>query len=274
MTIHFGNPNLPQTVAEAVPLYGIREFQSPTRSTIPMLSLLIHAPKRFAEFVRLVEMSESHDLHLEYTVRSPKGRGKASHTDVMLRTGTESLAVEAKWTEPLDKPIRTWREAGPDRSNRVAVLEGWLDYLREQTTTPLNAADFDAVPYQMLHRAASAASAGKSARLAYVLFQPSPSKQTARPDLVFDMLGALWDKLGRPEKFPFFVVEIEAKPLTAYRSLQGLPKSEDQTSEAVSAALQDVKQPLFDFRIAQCRKVGSGIVTLPPSSAPTGGIHT
>src|SRR4051812_8787238 len=105
MNLHFGTPAAIKAVADAVPLYGCKEFESATRSTVPMLSLLMHAPNVFDEIVRRLGFPGSYDLFLEYMVRPPKGRGKASHTDVMLRSGTQALAVEGKWTEPMYEAV-------------------------------------------------------------------------------------------------------------------------------------------------------------------------
>jgi hypothetical protein len=136
------------------------------------------------------------------------------------------------------------------------VLEGWLSLLQQRATKPLHAGDFDAVIYQMLHRAASAAATGEEPSMAYFLFKPSPDQRAASPNEIFGKLGDLWDRLGKPEKFPFYLVEIKTEAMNAYEPLRLLPKAEESTSEAVSAALQD-SQPLFSFEIADCRKVGS-----------------
>ena len=92
--------------------------------------------------------------------------------------------------------------------------------------------------------------------MAYFLFKPSPDNRASKPDEILNKLSVLWDKLGKPATSPFFVVEIETRPLDAYEPLRLLPKGKETTSEVVSAALQD-SQPLFAFKIANCRKVGS-----------------
>src|SRR5438046_1368623 len=105
MNLHFGTPAAIKSVAEAVPLYGGKEFESATRSTVPMLTLLMHATDLFDEIVRRLGFPGDYDLFLEYTVRPPKGRGKASHTDVMLKSGNHALAIEGKWTEPMYETV-------------------------------------------------------------------------------------------------------------------------------------------------------------------------
>ena len=255
MTVHFSHFGGYESVVEAIPLYGKREFASPTRSTIPLMSLLIHDPATFREIVRRLGMPECHELCLEHQVRSPRGKGKASHTDVMLRWEADALAIEAKWTEPMGKTVAEWRGKKEGDTNRAKVLEGWLDLLRHRLQTPLDAADFEFVLYQMLHRAASAAHVGKSPRLAYLRFHPSPDPSTPHPDQVFEQLGILWHKLGQPATFPFSLVEVALRPTPAYEALRPLPKGEPATAQAITAALRDTSTSLFDFEILQIRQV-------------------
>src|SRR5207248_1054781 len=101
---------------------GRKEFESATRSTVPMLDLLIHSRPVFDTIISEIGIPSQYDLHLEYTVGPFGGRGKASHTDVMLTSGTESLAIEAKWTEPMYEAIKDWPEKGATKTaNQQAV---------------------------------------------------------------------------------------------------------------------------------------------------------
>lgn len=256
MNIHFGNPNAVKTMADAVRLYGSKEFESATRSTVPMLSLLMHAINVFSEIVKRLGFPNEYDLFLEYTVGPFGGRGKPSHTDVMLRADKDALAIEGKWTEPMYQTIKDWPKKGKEKTaNQKAVLNGWLNVLGERFGKTFDVADFDETVYQMVHRAASAAFAGERPRLAYFTFKPSPDKQAATPDDIFDKLTDLWDRLGKPETFPFYLVEIETRPLEAYEPLRQSPKGEEGTAEAVCAALLDSK-PLFQFSDNRVRRVG------------------
>ncbi|WP_165248032.1 DUF6946 family protein [Paludisphaera soli] len=257
MRFHFGNPNVIRTVVDAVPFYGGGEFESPTRSTIPLLSLLIHAPDQFERIVSSLGMPADSDLYLEYTVPPQRGRGNASHTDVMLRSGSKSLAIEAKWTEPLSDTVAKWLDKGEFRPNREAVLQGWLDLLQCRLGGPFDAQDFHGVNYQMLHRAASAAAAGSESRLAYLLFTPSSSKQTARPDVLYRELGSFWGKLGDPESFPFALVEVQIQATPAYTSiLDERHNGKPAVSQAAVAALRSTDTPLFNFVVNAPRWAG------------------
>lgn len=180
-------------------------------------------------------------IHLEYRVPPPQGRGKASHTDLMVVAGETALAVEAKWTEPEYDSVDVWRQ-GVDAVNGPVVLQGWLGLLQAHATQPLDPTAFGPVTYQMIHRAASACDAGRNPILAYVLFTPSPSPQTATPAAIGAQLALLRALLGRPASFPFFLVEINLA-LTA--NFEGL-MSQGAGAAEVMAAIEG-NEPLFTF---------------------------
>lgn len=254
MKIHFGNPDRPATIAKIVPLYGDREFESPTRSTIPMLSLLAHSRGKFKRIVRQLGFPAVFDVYLEYTVSPRDGRGKASHTDVMLKSGNSALAIEAKWTESMYEKVKEWRVAGKDESNRLKVLGSWLGVLSRRTGMQYKAAEFDDVVYQMIHRAASAVETGENSSLAYFQFTAS-SSGTAKADDIRRELSILWQKLGKPDSLPMHVVRIETTILPEYQPIAELKKSES-TAERVCAALQGKKQ-LFSFTPSTSQRVGA-----------------
>lgn len=258
MIIRFGSPANVESIAEAVSLYGRKEFESPTRSTVPMLSLLRHRFKLFNEIIQRLEFSLEYELTLEHTERPPKGRGKASHTDVMLTAGQAALAIEGKWTEPMYDTVGKWLKAGKDQANRQAVLEGWLSLLADRLGRQFSSDDFADVIYQMIHRAASAAVARKP-RMAYFIFEPSSDARSANAKEVINKLEDLWNRLGRPGEFPFYVVAIHVKETEAYLPLRALPKGEEETAEAVCAALQG-SDPLFEFAIREVHRVGKAEV--------------
>ena len=255
MTVHFGHFPEDDSARAAIPLYGKGEFESPTRSTIPLLSWLIHDRATLHQTIQKLGLPADCSPCLEYQVRPRRGQGQASHTDLMLRSTPAALAIEAKWTEPIGLTVREWLTKGEKPANRQAVLEGWLDYLRDRLKIPLNAADFHDTLYQMLHRAASAAATGESPHLAYFLFQLEGGPKTTPVAEIHRHLGHLWDKLGQPAHFPFALVEIALKPRDAYEKIRHLPKAKPATAEAIIAALQNRSSPLFDFEVVRIRQV-------------------
>jgi hypothetical protein len=255
-TCYYRNANVIRSISDAVPLFGTRQFNSPTRSTIPMLSLLIHAPKKFTEIIGQLGMPPDSDLHLEYTVSPPQGEGGASQTDIMVKSDEGSLAIEAKWTEKLYGTVEAWLPT-VDELNGPVVLNGWLEILGIRATKELITSDFSDVINQMIHRAASAVVSGGDSKLAYFLFKPSPDLQAASTNSIKTELTSLWTKLGKPKNFPFYVVEITMSELPAYVSLRDLPKCAE-TSVLVRTALQ-CNQPLFDFQKYRVVRIGEQV---------------
>jgi hypothetical protein len=243
-----------RSIREAVAKYSKKEFQSPTRSTIPMLALLRDDLDLFNAIVRRLNFPQEYELSLEYTVAARGRRGGGpSHTDVMLIAGDRSLAIEAKWTEPMYPSVDGWFKSVENTTNRKAVLEGWLRLIEDRTSQPSHAEEFGPVIYQMLHRAASAAKAGNPS-LAYFLFKSTSAFRSAPIDPVHQKLKELWTKLGRPATFGFHVVEIEMVPTPEYEPFLRLPKGKASTAEAVRSALQDSYR-LFSFPRFDCQRV-------------------
>ena len=240
--------------------YGPGEFSSPTRSTVPLLSLLWHGGELWQSIVAELGMKAGEAaVHLEYTVAPPLGRGRASHTDAMLIAGDRACAMEAKWTEPAYKTVGEWLDAKPGQANRRTVLTGWLSLLQPYATRELHADDFREVTYQTVHRAASACSAaGRWPGLAYLLFTPRPDGLPADAGHLREGLGRLASALGHPAGFPLRLAEVEARPTAAVESICTLPKGKPSTGRAVRRALREA--PLFTFPEYRMHPVGGSFV--------------
>ncbi|RJP44886.1 MAG: hypothetical protein C4548_05460 [Desulfobacteraceae bacterium] len=225
--------------------YGAKEFKSPTRSTVPLLSWLKHEPSSVCSLLNELGMPADYTLHLEYTVNPPKGKGQASHTDLMVLAGAGSLAIEAKWTEPRYETVSDWLNKGASPDNRLNVLTGWLHLLQTHSGNSFAPADFSGAVYQMVHRAAAACASGKSPRLAYLMFDPSPDPNTAEKQTILDDLNHLWNLLGSPRSFPFHLVNIDLASTAVFDQISVLLKNSDKTSQAVQRAL--LEERLFNF---------------------------
>jgi Domain of unknown function (DUF6946) len=232
-------------VDELLRRYRVREFASPTRSTVPLLCLL-REDATVGTFVGdTLKLGDSPaDLHLEYTVRPPLGRGTSSHTDLMVIGGDRSVAIEAKWTEPPYADVGTWLKN--DDPNRREVMNGWLSLLQPHAIKPLRLDDFRAARYQMVHRAASACATGASPCLAYLQFTPSPTG-TPPPHRVQLLADAqhLRDLLG-VAAFPILVFEAQIRPTDAFEAIKDLPKGTSATATAVRERLSSGTR-LFNF---------------------------
>ena len=118
------------SIDEALRFYKNSECESPTRSTIPLLSLLKHGGEIWKEVFQHFDLPDSSvEAHIEFTVSPPKGSGTASHTDIMLIDGDRAVAIEAKWTEPRYDDVGRWVMKGDNCQNRIEVTRGWLSLL-------------------------------------------------------------------------------------------------------------------------------------------------
>jgi len=232
------------TIDAAIPMYGAGEFQSPTRSTVPLLSWLKHQQPMIRTLLQDIGMP-TNNLHLEYKVKPPMGKGMASHTDLMVISDKSSLAIEAKWTEPRYETAGEWLNKGSNSLNRREVLSGWLGLLQKHAQHTLNPTEFSDAVYQMVHRAASACAAGNDPRMAYLVFEPSGDPRTASIQQIQDDLQRLWKRLDYPSTLPFYLIVVHMNPKAAFNTIISLPKGSQSTDMAVRAALSN--EQLFDF---------------------------
>ncbi|HUN86761.1 MAG TPA: hypothetical protein VMU48_20440 [Terracidiphilus sp.] len=244
---YFGNRRI-DSVGDALPLYGRDEFASVTRSTVPLLSLIKGGGEIWASLVRdLMNHSEGDmEAHLEYQVRSPKGRGKPSHTDLMLFAGDHAVAIEGKWTEPRYPTVTEWVACGnPDNpGNRPNVLNGWLSLIEPHAQKPLVAADFGEAVYQSVHRAASACFSRGRPTLAYLQFSPLPDGSASGSHLVQDLFH-LHKILGSPDAFRFVLIEVAIERTAAFNAIANHVQPLEVVDE-VRRAIHDDR--LFEFR--------------------------
>lgn len=142
---------------ELVGSYGKAEFKSPYRSTIPLLCFF--RSKQWAELIFFNEIdvnSATYDFENETPVR--KGVGIPSCTDLMITTENHCIGIEAKRTEPPYETVENWL---CDSENKKLVLEGWLELINKKAKNPIEVKSIHHLPYQLIHRVASACSKQK-----------------------------------------------------------------------------------------------------------------
>lgn len=241
-------------INDLIALYKPGEFESPTRSTVPLFSLLQHGGAVWGEIAgEFAAEGGAGEMHLEFTVEPPQGTGQPSHTDVMLINANRAFALEAKWTEPRYDTVGEWLGKGTNPDNRRMVMCGWLSLLRP-CTRPLHVEAFTDAVYQMVHRAASACVAGRAPAMAYIQFSPLPD--ATPPDIARLKcdLAHLHHLLGDPTGFPFHLIEVEVSPTATFKRIKALPKGSAETARTVRAVLG--KEPLFEFTISRWHTVG------------------
>jgi hypothetical protein len=219
------------------------ELMAPTRSTVPLLELLKSA-SLLKRIVRDFGMSGNEAFHLEYTVPPRRGRGKASHTDLMIYSGCNALAIECKWTEPAYETVEQWL-GGDGTPNRRLVIAGWLEILQPYARRRLHYGDCSNITYQLIHRAASACAIAERPRLAYLLFD-SPSIPTGTPVHHYrEHMDRLHRFMGLPTRFPFYLARVVMRVRIEFIELM-----EAQNASFNGAALQNALSTgrLFDFK--------------------------
>lgn len=160
--------------------YPDTEFDSPTRSTVALLDYCRSPEQCMRELHTALGLSVPARvlLNFEYTLSPRRGIGKPSQTDLMVISRPElAIAIEAKWTEPRYETVGTWLGDSPNRSE---VLRGWCELLEQRGAKKDLEEDLHRLPYQMVHRAASACHVKdvSSCWVVYLVFKPTASKRS------------------------------------------------------------------------------------------------
>lgn len=251
--VHFDRHPL-DSYAQLVDAFPDSELCSPTRSNVPLLSLLRDGEGTVAALLDTACLPSDSSLHVEFTVKPPAGRGKGSHSDLMVRSRSQALAIEAKWTEPRYETVAKWLLAGSNVANREKVLAGWLSLLQPHATRKLNPLEFGDCVYQLVHRAASACWQTAKPQLAYLIFQRMAARGGESAHYCRADLEHLHGLLGCPENFPFHHFQLELNPTNAFASIEGLPKRKQGTSEKIRTVL--LGETLFDFGRLKHHRIG------------------
>jgi hypothetical protein len=198
--------------------YSNRDLASPFRSTVPLLAYWSEMEERLPNFAAALglELSAPELFGFEYTVPVQEGKGNDSYTDLMLLLRSQSIAIEAKYTEPPYPVVRDWLGSSPSR-NRVSVLTGWLNLINRATGAALEVANVLDCTYQLVHRVASACELGKQAQaMVYQCFDPT-EKQL---DYYYRQLSRLSRLIDRPEHLSFFLFAVNLQKSSEYLRLQ------------------------------------------------------
>jgi len=134
--------------------YSLKEFDSPFRSTIPLIILVYRYNEYLNELINVKQLNKS-EFIFEYETNVVKGKGFPSCTDLMIINESESICIEAKRTEPEYIKVANWLNG---TRNRSEVLDGWISLINKSSNKIITVEDIQNIPYQMIHRAASACS--------------------------------------------------------------------------------------------------------------------
>ncbi len=175
---HYGNPDNSASWEYAASIFAAHEsVNSKKTSSLPLVQFWKpdHHTRGLSEWAEAFLKKCGLPLNLgepkfcfEYPVPVNGGKGKASMTDLMILADRYAIAIEAKWTECKRKyeTIKEWKKSG-DVENHKKVLNGWIAYIDEYlkdrgSNWKMKTAEaIEEIPYQLLHRVASACYAAK-----------------------------------------------------------------------------------------------------------------
>lgn len=197
--------------------YPAEDFDSPTLSTIPLLAHWRFPRPRIRELANALGMPTPQRVRLdfEHRVNPPRGKGNASQTDLMLISPELSVAIEAKWTESRYETVGSWLSG---KKNRQTVLRGWFDLLKRRGAGPILQRDVRDLPYQMVHRAASACHADDTANR-WLVYQVFDATTTKRHEYLTD-LKCLREALGPESQLGIALAECRIKPSSSLADLR------------------------------------------------------
>ena len=194
------------------------------------------------------------------------GRGKASMTDLMIITDNYAIALEAKWKECGNAypPISKWLETNNAdiRNNREKVLEGWIKYINDYLDNSINEQiDKSKIPYQMLHRIASACAVANKCNKAkaiviYQLFYNGQTKGGTKASMLkfCEKLKAGYNELfscKKLSKISFCIIQTEVVCENFEAFKEKCPKGKDKNGKdkyywnALFRLMQ--KNPIYTF---------------------------
>jgi hypothetical protein len=215
------------------------EFESGTRSTLPLLEYWRDSERALEEMrrnlgVALVDAS----LKLEHRTPVQGGRGKASHTDLMIDAQDVAVAVEAKFNEPPYETVAEWSGTAPT-SNRQDVLGGWLRLIAAKSGVELSSEQVAPLPYQLIHRAASACAMSQGrAIIVYHLFG-ADHVQYYR-----ESMKALADAC-HTDRLRFVLLESPATQVSEYSALLGRLNADPRRAALIRNAM--LEAPAYSF---------------------------
>lgn len=240
-----GNLINSNSIQELICYYGDKEFSSPYRSTIPLIELFFRN-KSILE--KIIPNIQKYECVFEYETKVQKGSGKASCTDLMVFNEDYAFCIEAKRTEPAYQTVKEWLSLG-NIENRKQVLTGWLEIINKTCMTSLNFTDVGNLPYQMIHRFASACKITKKSELLYFCFETDEKLTTYYEDELHKLA-----KLSN-RKVPIKLVIFKITESETFKRLEN-----DWSSRSGNLDLSDevqqllIEEKIMDIEIAKIKE--------------------
>lgn len=137
--------------------FNKKEFKSPYRSTIPLIALFKNNQITNIKSIKSNSISNI-DYIFEYETPVIQGKGRPSCSDLLIEYSNGCIVIEAKRKEPPYEKVEKWLGSS---TNKKLVLEGWLELINNYTDLKIDLSEITDLPYQLIHRVASACSLKK-----------------------------------------------------------------------------------------------------------------
>ena len=212
--------------------FNSKEFKSPLRSTIPLLQMYNFEPDNSFGLIDTI-LEKNIKYIFEYETPVLKGQGSASCTDLMIVSDNSCIAIEAKWTEPPYQIIKNWLG---ESENKKLVLEGWVEIISEYCEIHLDSKILYDLPYQLIHRVASACLLNKSqSNIVYLIFELNKVKK----NYYEQKLSSLSKIIGH--KVNFYIANYKIEKLDEQRRLENLwnNKERDLSKDVIAGLLNN-----------------------------------
>ena len=212
--------------------FNSKEFKSPLRSTIPLLQMYNFEPDNSFGLIDTI-LEKNIKYIFEYETPVLKGKGRASCTDLMIVSDNSCIAIEAKWTEPPYQIIKNWLG---ESENKKLVLEGWVEIISEYCEIHLDSKILYDLPYQLIHRVASACLLNKSqSNIVYLIFELNKVKK----NYYEQKLSSLSKIIGH--KVNFYIANYKIEKLDEQRRLENLwnNKERDLSKDVIAGLLNN-----------------------------------
>jgi|GEM_PF-184018 len=232
------------------------EFKSPRRSTVPLLLYWKDYLARFQELCKFLNIETPSHLTacFEYKVPVQLGRGKASHTDLMLISDQIVIAIEGKYTEPLYETVKKWL-GSPKSENKTKVLKGWIGLIEKALGKSFNYKDFNDLAYQLVHRMASACYPNADKRfLVYQCFGLENEKKIYYKN----QLSNLRKIIGESPPIEIYLISCPFKKHDEYKKMENLwDMGERDLSKKVKSGI--LKNGILTFEVPKITKITSAL---------------
>lgn len=215
--LNWGNPKQ-DDFNSILDAYSNTSVNSNYTSSIPLAQYWKQTEKVLQNLSRSLHLKgKENNVYFEYPAPSV-GNAKSSMSDVMLITGNEKVAIEVKFTEVNEnyESIKDWYSRVKTGNK---VLPHWVEILKPFIKNPDSISKDSEIPYQFLHRTASACYVNNER--AICLYQIFVSEETEENYKSFvENLSSSIAELNPHDNLEFYIQKIHVIPRDLKRDLQ------------------------------------------------------